>query len=167
MDHGLKHLALVKKNTAHFGQMYRILACEMKGAKWKWFSFQPWICCAGFLVRNKCHPVFLLDLLSNPIWPHMHMLTHAETHTHIYRSSSWACPVCLPHVESPKIDMWTAYYKSTSSKLNCAKTIAVQIPCWMPLIFYIKPLSYLVKVSHLRMETTYCPTDVDNQWWLY
>lgn len=46
-------------------------------------SLQQWIGFAGFLVRSKCHPVFLQDLLSDPIWPHMHMLTHAETHTHL------------------------------------------------------------------------------------
>lgn len=44
-------------------------------------------------------------------------------------------------MEKPKIDMWTADYKSTPLKLNCAKSIAAQIPSWMPLILIINLLA--------------------------
>lgn len=68
--------------------------------------------------------------------------SHTKTHTLLYWSSSPASPVRSPHVERSRIDMWTAYYKSTSLKLNCAKPIAVQIPCWKPLILIINLLPH-------------------------
>ena len=53
----------------------------------------------------------------------------------------------------PRIDMWTACYKSTSLKLNCAKSIAVQIPHWLPLILIINLLSHSHKRAHIPTAT--------------
>ncbi len=82
------------------------------------------------------------------------LLSHTHNHIQFYWSSSPAAsPLSSPHVEKPKIDMWTAHYKSTSLKLNCAKSIAVQIPRWLPLILIINLLSHSHKRAHISATT--------------
>lgn len=84
--------------------------------------------------------MFLLDLLRNPIWPHMHMFdTRGDAHTVIDRAHELARCAYL---------MWRAQrlicgqhiINQQARKLNCAKSIAVKVPFWMPLIFLYKAL---------------------------
>lgn len=67
----------------------------------------------------------------------------------------WSCspeaiPVSSPHVERAQIDMWTAHYKSTSLKLNCARSTVVHIPRWRTLILIINLLSLAQKGLYSR-----------------
>lgn len=72
----------------------------------------------------------------------------------------WSIPQTTTHRthltwRGAQIDMWTAYYKSTSLKLNCAKSIGVQIPCWPSLILIINLLTRTRSYSRHNGGPTY------------
>lgn len=79
-------------------------------------------------------------------------------HIHTHRDNRCRLPTGPAswfHVEKPKIDMWTADYKSTRLKLNCAKSIAAQIPSWMPLILIINLLARSHEEAHIPATTDF------------
>lgn len=98
---------------------------------------------------------------------HVHSATHSRAvhlclpsvtriHIHTHRDNRYSKPTGPAHwfhMEKLKIDMWTADYKSTRLKLNCAKSIAVQIPSWMPLILIINLLARSHKEAHIPATT--------------
>lgn len=109
------------------------------------------------LLLSKCHQVLQVKPVKHQVSRRVRMhsatqctaiflclpsVCHTQRHPHRdNRTSLPTGPARWFHMEKPKIDMWTADYKSTRSKLNCAKSIAAQIPSWMPLILIINLLA--------------------------
>lgn len=98
--------------------------------------------CTAQVNAQPSFPVFLQSVT------HRDTLTHTDNRSSLPTGSArWF------HMEKPKIDMWTADYKSTRLKLNCAKSIAAQIPSWLPLILIINLLARSHKEAHIPATT--------------